>query len=132
MESWKKHKRILNNRNEIKYLNQTYCTSLRHIFSAVVRTNRKYFIISEESQNSLKFLFTFLILCCCFCTGDTQKFVLDSPHNSIIFEQNISINLSKAKKTRPSCIHSDLELKIKLGELCEDGRGSETKARTNK
>ncbi|XP_034270600.2 protein spire homolog 1-like [Pantherophis guttatus] len=59
--------------------------------------------------------------------GDIQKFVLDSPHNSIIAEQNISINLSKAKKTRPSCIHSDLELKIKLRELCEDGRGSETK-----
>ncbi|XP_026537539.1 protein spire homolog 1-like [Notechis scutatus] len=58
--------------------------------------------------------------------GDTQKFVLNSPCNSIISEQNISINFSKAKKTQLSCTHSDLELKTKLGKLCEDG-GSETK-----
>ncbi|XP_070606053.1 protein spire homolog 1-like [Erythrolamprus reginae] len=58
--------------------------------------------------------------------GETDNFVLNSPHKNIISEQNISINFSKAKKTEPSCIYSDLEWKIKLGKLCEDGRGSET------
>ncbi|XP_039183168.1 protein spire homolog 1-like isoform X2 [Crotalus tigris] len=59
--------------------------------------------------------------------GDTQKFILNSPHNSIFPEQNISTDFSKAKKPRLSYIQSDLEPKIKLGELCKEGRGSETK-----
>ncbi|KAM6446580.1 uncharacterized protein PHA67_019637 isoform 2-T2 [Liasis olivaceus] len=60
--------------------------------------------------------------------GDIQKFILNSPHDSIFSEQNINtIDFSKFEKTALSWIQSHLELKIKLGELCKDGRGSGTK-----